>query len=153
MAAGIRPAIGRLMNAHIQETAKHLMQLHTLEERLSFFEEQDSDTAEVEDLIRALRSQILIPHLARHDRLRAQGKRSVAECRQGVCSGCHMKVAIGLVPALLSRDTVQTCEHCGRFLYMSEKPAVPAAVSIAATKKRKVSTAKASGRGAAVTVG
>jgi len=141
------------MNAHIQETAKHLMQLHTLEERLSFYEEQDSDTAEVEDLIRAVRSQIPVPHLARHDRLRAQGKRSVAECRLGVCSGCHMKVAIGLVPALLSRDTVQTCEHCGRFLYVSEKPPIPEVGAIAAPKKRKAQTAKASGIRAAVPLG
>ena len=134
------------MNARIQETTKHLMQLHALEERLSFFVEQDSDTAEVEDLIRALRSQIPTPHLARHDRLRTQGKRSVAECRQGVYSGCHMKVAIGLVPTLLSRDSVQTCEHCGRFLYVSENQPIPAVAPAATSKPRKTRTAKVSGQ-------
>jgi len=132
------------MNASIQDTTKQLMQLHALEERREFFEEQDKDTAEVEGLIKSLRAQIATAHLARHDRLRAQGKRSVAECRSGVCSGCHMRVAIGLVPGLLLRDTVQTCEYCGRFLYVSpQQPApAPAAAPVAAPAKRKARPAK-----------
>ena len=64
-----------------------------------------------------------------------------------------MKVAIGLVPALLGRDTVQTCEHCGRFLYMSEKAPVPAAGSNPAPKKRKAQTAKVSASRATVPLG
>ena len=124
------------MNAHIQETAKILMQLLTLEERLGFFEEQDSDTAELEELVRTVRTRIPAAHLTRHDRLRAQGKRSVAECREGVCSGCHMKVATGLVPALLLRDAAQTCDYCGRFLYVAGEPKTDSAEAAKTPKAR-----------------
>ena len=133
------------MSTNIQDTAKLLMQLHALEERLGFFEEQGKDCGALEREIDSLRAQVAAPHLARHDRLRAQGKRSVAECRSGVCSGCHMRVATGQVPEILRHETVQTCEHCGRFLYVSEKQPAPAPAPAAEPRKRKSAGAKPAG--------
>jgi predicted nucleic acid-binding Zn-ribbon protein len=56
-----------------------------------------------------------------HDRMRAQGKRSVAEVRHGICSGCHMVVSTGLLGALRRCDTVYRCENCDRYLYLVEE--------------------------------
>jgi predicted nucleic acid-binding Zn-ribbon protein len=35
-----------------------------------------------------------------------------------VCAGCHMKVTLEIVSALQSRDEVQSCDACGRLLYL-----------------------------------
>ena len=141
------------MSTSIQDFTKQLLELHALEERRNFFEEQGKDLAEVEALLAARRAQIPPANLSRHDRLREQGKRSVAECRQGVCSGCHMRVATGQVPALLLQDTVQTCEYCGRVLYVTEKQSIPAAAPAATTRTRKTRPVPVSGGRARVAVG
>ncbi len=36
-----------------------------------------------------------------------------------VCAGCHMKVPLEIVNALQSRDEVQSCDACGRLLYLA----------------------------------
>ena len=36
----------------------------------------------------------------------------------GVCRGCFMAVTRSLVAELLEGDSLMTCEHCGRILYI-----------------------------------
>jgi len=35
------------------------------------------------------------------------------------CAGCHMKVTLEIVNALQSRDEMQSCDACGRLLYLN----------------------------------
>jgi hypothetical protein len=84
-------------------------------------------------LIDSLRANISLPVLIDHDRLpcgvvpaftprgeRARGKRSVVEVRRGVCSGCHLGLAIGNVNALKA-GILRRCGNCGRYLYVVEE--------------------------------
>jgi predicted nucleic acid-binding Zn-ribbon protein len=37
-----------------------------------------------------------------------------------VCGGCHMTITAEAVNALMTRDDLQTCNNCGRILYLSQ---------------------------------
>jgi predicted CXXCH cytochrome family protein len=70
----------------------------------------------------------LIPNiLGHHDRMRARGRKSIAPVRNGVCAGCHMVVATGILATLRRQDDIQLCANCGRYLYIEETPPAPPA--------------------------
>ena len=117
---GTKAALAPGMNTRIQDTVRRLMELQSLEDRLAVFNPDATKTAEVRASIASLRAKAPATVLAHHDRLRARGKRSVAEVRHGVCCGCHLSVASGLV-ADVRRGTLHKFENCGRFLYMVEE--------------------------------
>lgn len=123
------------MNNPLHATVRHLMELQSLEDRLELLGEKSTKAklAEFESHIAALRAQVPTALLGRHDRFRAQGKRSVAEVRNGVCTGCHMRLAIGKQQQLRRLELLHTCESCGRVLYMIEAT-VPPVLPIAAKK-------------------
>ena len=56
--------------------------------------------------------------LAHYDRLVARGKKGVALVRNQVCTGCHMRVPIGVIMTLKHDEDIQLCESCGRYLYL-----------------------------------
>ena len=109
------------MNSRIQDTVRRLMELHTLEERLGVFGPKEEKAAEVQAGIAALRARLPATALAHHDRLRGRGKRSVAEVRRGVCCGCHLGVASGLLAEVRRVGALHKCDNCGRFLYLVEE--------------------------------
>lgn len=111
------------MKIQIHDTVRKLMELHTLEDRFEAFENNVEKSTEMEGEIQALRARIPTSILQRHDRFRARGRRSVAELRNGVCTGCHMQAAIGLRSAILHQEQVYACENCGRVLYLAPQPA------------------------------
>jgi len=78
--------------------------------------------------IAELRDKIPAQILAHYDRLVAKGKKGVAAVRNQVCTGCHMRVPIGVVTTLMHDTDIQICESCGRYLYLSDSasPAAPA---------------------------
>lgn len=116
-----------------------MMELHSLEDRLQVFQQNHEKTTDIQALIESLRANMPLGILLQHDRLRARGRRSVAEARRGVCLGCHMRMPTGQAAALMRRDAVHRCQNCGRFLYqMEEDPEIPAA---AATPSRQLATA------------
>lgn len=41
-----------------------------------------------------------------------------------VCGGCHMNLTAEIVNALMTRDDLQTCNSCGRILYLDKSPEV-----------------------------
>lgn len=110
------------MNTRIQDTVRRLMELQSLEDRLAVFDLDATKAAEVQASITSLRTKAPANVLTHHDRLRARGKRSVAEVRRGVCCGCHLSVASGLV-ADIRRGILHKCENCSRFLYFVEEGA------------------------------
>jgi hypothetical protein len=46
----------------------------------------------------------------------------VAFVRHGVCSHCHMRVAVGLLASLHRQDDVSRCENCGAYLCLVQEP-------------------------------
>ena len=109
------------MKSYIVDTTRRLLELHALEERLSVFQRNHEKVTDAKALIRSLRANLPVGVVICHDRLRAQGRRSVAEVRRGVCSGCHMAVSTGLLGALRHCDTLHRCENCDRYLYLVEE--------------------------------
>lgn len=97
---------------------RNLMALQTLE-----FDGSETETSKIE--ITKLRGEIPAQILGHYDRLRARGKKGVAEVRNQVCSGCHVRVPLGSVLALQHEQDVQLCENCGRYLCLPETPNVP----------------------------
>jgi predicted nucleic acid-binding Zn-ribbon protein len=60
--------------------------------------------------------------LAKYDRLASRGKRPVSIVRNGVCSTCHIGLAVGVIFQLTQgQDTL--CDTCGRFLRLEDATA------------------------------
>jgi C4-type zinc ribbon domain len=113
------------MNATIQ----NLLKLQSIE----FGEQKGGDK-----LIAELRAAIPEPILGHYDRLRARDKKGVAVVRNQVCSGCHMRLPIGVITTLMQDRDIQLCDSCGRYLYL-ETPVAPAepVAPVKPVKKRK----------------
>jgi len=71
-----------------------------------------------------LRAKIPAQVLGHYDRLVARGKKGVALVRDQVCTGCHMRLPIGVITTLMHARDIQLCDSCGRYLYLA--PAAPA---------------------------
>ena len=88
---------------------------------------------------------VLLAVLAHYDRLLAKGKKGVAAVRNQVCTGCHMRVPIGVVATLMHDTDIQICESCGRYLYLSDSTKTTAPPDTAKPKPaRKVRSPKSS---------
>jgi predicted nucleic acid-binding Zn-ribbon protein len=95
-----------------------------------------------------IRKTIPIPILAHYDRLLARGKKGVAVVRNGVCTECHIRVAIGALASLAQEDDIQVCGNCGRYLFLpANEPVVPASMvesaPVKTPKRKKTSLAHA----------
>jgi predicted nucleic acid-binding Zn-ribbon protein len=85
-----------------------------------------------------LRKSIAAPILAHYDRLMAHGKKGVAVVRNGVCTECHIRVAIGALADLALGSDIQVCGNCGRYLYLpANEPIIPSSPAPAARKVRR----------------
>jgi len=72
-----------------------------------------------------LRKRIPAQILQHYDRLRSRGKKGIASVRNGVCSQCHMQVAVGLQAMLHRQDNLYRCENCGCYLHLVDEPPKP----------------------------
>ena len=68
-----------------------------------------------------VRKKVPVQVLEMYDRLRARGKKGVADVRRGVCAQCHMQVAVGLLALLRREDNLHRCENCGAYLRLNEE--------------------------------
>lgn len=100
----------------VQEMMKHLFELQTLE----FVENIRPDT---EERIAELRGRIPAPILGHYDRLGDQGRKGVALVRNQTCSGCHMRLTLGVLMDLRHGEEICLCDNCRRYLYLKEEPA------------------------------
>jgi hypothetical protein len=80
-----------------------------------------------EAAMEAIRKTIPPVVLTHYDRLVAHGKKGVAIVRNGVCTECHLKVAIGALADLADASDIQLCGNCGRYLFL---PAVEPVVRL-----------------------
>ncbi len=66
-----------------------------------------------------LRAEIPAPILAHFDRLGARGKKGVALVRNGVCSGCHLRITAGKLVSLSAHPgEIHLCDNCDRYLHL-----------------------------------
>ena len=72
----------------------------------------------------ALRAQIPKSFLSTFDSFLARKKKPVSIVRHGVCSECHLQIAVGTLGSLTFGQGVQQCGNCGRFLYLPEDASV-----------------------------
>jgi len=115
---------------------QNLVRLQSLE----FVETKEKNAAAS---IAELRGKIPPQIIAHYDRLLARGKKGVAAVRNQVCTGCHMRVPIGVVATLMHDTDIQICESCGRYLYLSDSPPATAPKEPAKPKPaRKARTPK-----------
>jgi predicted nucleic acid-binding Zn-ribbon protein len=98
----------------INELMARMFELQTLE-----FEDVIQPTTEKR--IAGLRKKIPAPILAHYDRLCARGKKGVALVHHQTCTGCHMRVPLGVVLELQHGEDVRCCDNCGRYLYLREE--------------------------------
>lgn len=112
------------MNDVVIATIQNLLELHQLEEQL---DRARTGKAELQAKIETLRGKLIPNILGHHDRMRARGRKSIAPVRNGVCAGCHMVVATGILATLRRQDDIQLCANCGRYLYIEETPPAPPA--------------------------
>ena len=90
-----------------------------------------------EGAIEEIRKSIPAPVLAHYDRLLAHGKKGVAIVRNGVCTECHLRVAIGALADLAHASDIQVCGNCGRYLFLpANEPLFPAVAAAPAKAPR-----------------
>ncbi len=114
----------------MNSTIQNLLKLQTIE-----FGEQKGSEKQIAELRRGLPE----PILGHYDRLRARDKKGVAIVRNQVCTGCHMRLPIGVITVLMQDRDIQLCDSCGRYLYLELQaaPAEPVVVEKKPAKKRK----------------
>ena len=114
----------------MNELMRNLVRLQSLD-----FEEVREKNAET---VKAdLRAKIPLQILGHYDRLFARGKKGVAMVRDQVCTGCHMRLPIGVVTTLMHNQDIQLCDTCGRYLYLPEVGEVAAPEPEPAPKAKK----------------
>lgn len=121
------------MKNFVHEVVARLLELHSFEERLGVFRQNQEKRVDTQALIGSLRANLPVGILTVHDRMRAKGKKTVAEVRNGVCAGCHLELATGNVAAL-QRGDLRRCGNCGRYLYLVEEEQAEA--ELAAGRRR-----------------
>lgn len=102
-----------------------LEQLNRLEDDGSMTRRSGRSALDSEALMESLRANMPLNALLQHDRLRARGRRSVAEVKNGVCSGCHMSLPSGTLSEVKRESVLVKCDHCGRFAFLAEEKSTP----------------------------
>jgi len=97
----------------MKEIMKSLFELQVLEFAATIPPAAQARIAELRALLPA-------PILAHYDRLADKGKKGVALLRHQTCSGCHMRVPLGVVLDLRHGEVACLCDNCRRYLYLRE---------------------------------
>jgi len=121
----------------MKKIMQHLFELQSLEFDITIRMENEKRIAELRALIPA-------PILAHYDRLADQGKKGVALVRNQTCSGCHMRVPLGMIMNLRHDQDICLCDNCRRYLFLREDvlPAGQPTVEKTAAKPAKASRNK-----------
>ena len=114
------------MNDYFAETRQRLTELNRLEDEGAVTRRSGRSALDSEVRIESLRANIPLTALLQHDRLRARGRRSVSEVRNGVCSGCHVSLPSGTLLDVKRESALVKCDYCGRFAFLAEEESTPA---------------------------
>jgi predicted nucleic acid-binding Zn-ribbon protein len=112
--------------------------------------QQPKDLPARQELLERLRASVPAPVLAHYLRMVEQGRKGAVVVRHGVCTGCHLRVASGIVNALASQTDLHLCDNCGAYLMLApeempsaraEAAAVAEPVKVRKPRARRVVTA------------
>jgi len=92
------------------ETAR-LIQLQALDAEVN--PEGPADPDRRVKIIQAMPPEIV----SRYERLKKRFLRPVVRLVNGVCEGCRVRIPASTAYKLRASGMLQTCDHCGRFLY------------------------------------
>lgn len=109
------------MHGYVSDTHRRLVELNRLEDESAAGRKPDRSRRDREALIESLRASVSPNVLVQHDRLRARGRRSIAEIRRGVCSACHMTLPVGTLAEAKRLSALLRCDHCGRFVMLADE--------------------------------
>jgi predicted nucleic acid-binding Zn-ribbon protein len=115
----------------MQNLIEQLIALHKLES-----ESRDRSPNRPEQAA-VLRAQIPESLLRTFDSFVAREKKPVSQVRRGVCSECHIQIAVGTLAALTFGHGLQQCGNCGRFLHLPVDEPVYAPVNAPRAKENK----------------
>jgi predicted nucleic acid-binding Zn-ribbon protein len=90
--------------------------------KLQALEFDRTPTADEEKQMEELRASVPDPILGHYSRLIARGKKGVAVIKNQVCTGCQMRLPVGVINTLMRNEDIQLCDSCGRYLYLPETP-------------------------------
>jgi predicted nucleic acid-binding Zn-ribbon protein len=113
------------VNDYVADARQRLTELNRFEDESAMTRRLGRSALDSEALMESLRANVALNVLLQHDRLRARGRRSVAEVRHGVCSGCHMSLPIGTLAEVKRESALVKCDYCGRFVFLSEEESAP----------------------------
>lgn len=86
--------------------------------------------------LETLRAEIPAPIAAHFFRQLTNGRRGIAYVRNGVCGGCHLRLAHGLVHMLGRSNELLVCESCGAFVTLApDAQAVPGPTPLPRAKR------------------
>lgn len=95
------------------DTAR-LIQLQALDVEANGHGLSASDQERRGKIIEAMSPEIV----SRYERLKSRYQRPVVRLVGGaVCEGCRVRLAASVAYRLRSGGALQTCDHCGRFIY------------------------------------
>jgi predicted nucleic acid-binding Zn-ribbon protein len=97
----------------MSELMQNLAKLQSLE--FGEIKEKNAEATKAE-----LRGKIPPQIVAHYDRLVVRGKKGVAAVRDQVCTGCHMRLPMGVIMTLMRGQDIQLCDSCGRYLYLPD---------------------------------
>ncbi len=106
---------------------QNLLKLQTLE-----FSDTGNETTAA--TIKALRARIPPQVLVHYDRFRVRDKKGLAAANNQVCTGCHMRLPLGVIMTLRRGQDVQLCDSCGRYLYLAPEVESVPVIATADTK-------------------
>ncbi|ACB74564.1 protein of unknown function DUF164 [Opitutus terrae PB90-1] len=70
-------------------------------------------------VLKRLEEKVPAPVLSHYLRMVDQGRKGATVVRNGVCSGCHLRVASGIVAALARQTDLHLCDNCGAYLMLA----------------------------------
>ncbi len=118
----------------IADLRQRLEQLNELEDEHAQARKSGRSALNSEALMESLRANIPLGVLTQHDRLRARGRRSIAEIHGSVCSGCHMGLPSGTMMEVKRASMLVKCDYCGRFVFLTD-PEAPASATLPTKEK------------------
>lgn len=100
---------------------------------------QKQNPAARQAALKRLQEKVPAPVLAHYLRMVDQGRKGAVIVRNGVCTGCHLRVASGIVCALAKHEDLHLCDNCGAYLLLApeERPTVQAAQEAPVARTRK----------------
>ncbi len=71
-------------------------------------------------LVGGLRQKIPPEILKHFDSMANRGKKGIVAAVNNVCAGCHLQLSSGTLSGLRHHEDIGRCEHCGRYLHLTD---------------------------------